>query len=175
MRTKLFWAFLAFMMTALLPAGSFADGDSGEILFHLNSQSSISFTSSQTSFQLTLPGYQSGLTSDVSAVEYQIMANAVGRLEDLVLIRLMSPLEGIAVESRMSQFSKTDGNAHLVSNSSDYMPLSTTDTGLADKVIDEGEGTIIDGTLTLSYRARALRDLEAGNYETTLIVSFADN
>lgn len=174
MRTKLFWAFLAFSITAF-PAGSFAEGDSAELLFHLNSQSSISFTSNQTSFQLTLPGYQNGMTSDPAAVEYQVMANAVGRLEDLVLIRLMSAMDGIAIESRMSQFSKTEGTAHLVSNSSDYVTLSTVDAGLADKVIDEGEGRIIDGSLTLSYRARALRDLEAGNHETTLIVSFADN
>jgi hypothetical protein len=174
MRAKFFWAFLAFSVMAF-PAGTFADGDSAEILFHLNSQSSISFTSSQTSFQLTLPGYQNGMISDSSDVQYQIMANAVGRLEDLVLIRLMSPMDGIAIEGRMGQFSKEAGTAHLVSNSSDYVALSTTDTGLADKVIDEGEGRIIDGSLTLSYRARALRDLEAGNHEATLIVSFADN
>ena len=139
MRTKLFWAFLAFSLTALSP-GSFAEGDSAELLFHLNSQSSISFTSSQTSFQLTLPGYQNGTVSDAAAVEYQVMANAVGRLEDLVLIRLLSDMEGIAIESRMSQFSKTAGTARLVSNSSDYVTLSTVEVGLADKVIDEGEG-----------------------------------
>jgi len=174
MRTKFFWAFLAFSLIAL-PPGSLAEGDSAELLFYLNSQSSISFTSSQTSFQLALPGYQNGMISDPATVDYQVMANAVGRLEDLVLIRLMSPMDGIAIEGRMIQFSKTAGTAHLVSNSSDYVTLSTADAGLADKVIDEGEGRIIDGSLMLSYRARALRDLEAGNHEATLIVSFADN
>jgi len=174
MRTKLFWASLAFSVLTF-SAGPFAEGDSAELLFHLNSQSSISFTSTETSFQLPLPGYQSGMTSDTAAVEYQIMANDVGRLEDLVLIRLMSSMDGIAIESRMSQFSKTAGTAHLVSNSSDYIMLSTVDAGVADKAIDEGDGRIIDGSLTLTYRARALRDLEAGNHEATLIVSFADN
>lgn len=174
MRAKLIWAFLAVCL-AIFPTGLSADGDSAELLFHLNSQSSISFTSSQTSFQLTLPGYRNGLVSDAADVEYQVMANAVGRIEDLVLIRLLSPMDGIALESRMSQFSKISGTARLVSNSSDYTVLTTVDSGVADKVIDEGEGHIIDGSLILSYRARALRDLAAGNHQATLIVSFADN
>jgi len=174
MRTKAVWASFV-LIFVMLSAGSSAKGDSTDLLFHLSAQSSISFTSNQTSFQLTLPGYHQGLTSEPAAIEYQVMANDVGRLSDLVLVRVMSALDGVAIESRMSQFSNVGGTAHLVSNSSEYAVLTTSDVGLADKVVDEGDGRIIDGSLVLSYRARALRDLEAGNHETTVIVSFADN
>ncbi len=99
----------------------------------------------------------------------------VDGLQQVVQRLGLERIHGIAIEGRMSQFSNIAGTAHLVSNSSDYATLSTVDVGVADKVIDVGEGRVIDGTLALSYRARALRDLTAGNRETTLIVSFANN
>ena len=174
MCTKRLWAFLVLVLASFAVLSP-NEGDSADIVFSLNSQSSISFTSSQSSFQLTLPNYQTGTVSPAVTVEYQVMANDVGRLEDLVLARLLTALDGVSLESRMDQFSKTSGTAHLVSNASGYTTLEAQDVGLADKVIDEGDGRIIDGSLTVSYRARAVRALEAGVHETTVIVSFADN
>lgn len=108
-------------------------------------------------------------------VSYTIMANDVGRLQDLILVRVSPEIEGIALETRMASYAKQGGTARLTANSSDFVTISADDRGVADKTVDEGEGKILDGQLTLLYRARALRDLEAGMHEATLIVSFADN
>ncbi len=174
MRTSLIWASTLIICDFLLFRAAFA-GDSADLLLHLNSQGSISFTSSQSSFELTLPSYLEGSTSQPAEVSYSIMANDVGRLEDLVLVRLAPEIEGIALEARMGTFVKQGGTARLVANASDFIALSAQEQGVLDKAIDEGEGRIVDGNLTLLYRARALQDLEAGRHEATLIVSFADN
>ena len=173
MRTKFFLALLFWFY--ILPLIAYADGNAADVVIHFQSQSSISFTANQSSFQITLPDYQQGTASEALEISYSIMANDVGRLEDLVLVRLMAEFDGIALEARMGTFSDHGGTAHLTASSSDFKAMSTTDLGLANKAINSGDGRMIDGDLTLFYRAKALKDLEAGRRDNTLIVSFVDN
>ncbi len=171
MRTNFFLALL-FLFSSV---SAYADGNSADVVIHFQSQSSISFTASQSSFQITLPDYQQGTASEPVEISYSLMANDVGRLEDLVLVRLLSEFDGVALEARMNNFSVHGGTAHLTAASSDFKTLSTSDLGLANKAIDSGDGRMIDGDLTLLYRAKALKDLEAGHHDNTVVVSFADN
>ena len=169
-----FASILAAVITSPL-AVPFAAGQSCDVVVHCQSQSSISFNANQSSFQLTLPDYRQGTTSDAVEISYSLLANDVGRLEDLVVVRLMTEFDGIALEGRMGHFTAHGGTAHLTASSSDFKALSTADLGLANKGADSGNGRMIDGDLTLLYRAKALKDLEAGRHDNTLIVSFVDN
>ena len=91
------------------------------------------------------------------------------------MVRLLSEFEGIALEARMGAFSAQNGTAHLTPSFSDFRTLTTSDLGLADKAVDREDGRMIRGDFTLLYRAKALKDLQAGRYDNVLVVSFADN
>jgi hypothetical protein len=74
----------------------------------------------------------------------------------------------------MGSFNKQSGNARLVPAGTDFVPLTSADTGLANKVIDDGDGRILDGTAPITYSAVATEDLTAGQHFAIITVSFVD-
>ncbi len=167
-------AILAGTLFALTPR-VLAEGEGVDVLLHFNSQSAVSFTSSQSSFDLTLPDFSAGSISPTAEVGYSIIANDVGRIQDVVMAHLDVPIDGIALEVRLGSFSSNGEQSHLVSPGSGFVTLNTFDQGVADKVTDAGDGKIVDGNLTLQYRARLTQELPAGPHEATVTVTFVDN
>ena len=175
MRAKIIWAFLFGVLFQFYCRPVAADGEGVDVTLHLSSQSAISFTSSQSSFDLTLSAFTTGSASETAQISYSVTANDVGRIQDVVMVRMDVLMDGIALESRLDSFSSRGGNAHLVSRGSGFSTLNTFDQGVADKVTDQGDGKIVDGDMILSYRARATADLAAGQHEATVTVTFIDN
>ncbi len=175
MRAKFFLAFLAWAVCQFYCRPAAADGDGVDVVLHLSSQSAITFTSSQSSFNLTLSDFAAGSVSDTAQIAYSVTANDVGRIQDNVMVRMDVLMDGIALETRMDSFSSRGTQAHLVSKGSGFVTLNTFDQGVADKVTDQGDGKIVDGDMILSYHARAMADLAAGQHEATVTVTFVDN
>src|ERR1041385_6355500 len=113
MRKFTSFVLVAAALLTLIPR-VFADGT--DVVVHLQSQSSITFTANQSSFQLTLPFFSQGATSDPVEITYTIMANNVGRLDDVILAHLGLEFDGIALEARMGTFTQRTGNAHLTAS-----------------------------------------------------------
>jgi len=175
MRAKSFLAFLLLVFSTFVCRPAAAEGEGVDVVLHLSSQSAITFTSAQSSFNLTLADFSNGSISDTAQIAYSITANDVGRIQDNVMVRMDVLMDGIALEARMDSFSARGNEAHLVSKGSGFVTLNTFDQGVADKVTDQGDGKIVDGDMILSYRARAAADLAAGQHEATVMVTFVDN
>jgi hypothetical protein len=96
-------------------------------------------------------------------------------MTDLVMARVDQDLPGIVFQAQMGPYAKKSGDASLTPSGPGYVNLTTVDKGLADKAVDSGGGTTIDGTTSITYRASASEDLRAGQQMATILVTFADN
>lgn len=142
------------------------------ISLQIVSQPSLVFMTDQSSFTLFFSNFTSGSVTNIMDVNYNIMANDVTRINDVVLARLDAVFPDIALEAQFGSYVKRGGNAHLTASSPGPVTVTTQDVGLAHKVVEEGDGKLLDGTLTIRYQARALQNLAAGQYFGTLTVSF---
>lgn len=166
---------IVFLLFFLAVPGFFSYGEGVSVVLHIDAERSLNFTSDQLSFNFTFPDFQKGSATNTAQATYTFSANDAGRMQSLVLARVDQDLPGIRFEAQMGSFSKTSGTAHLVSANPGFVPLTTSDIGLADKVIDEGDGRILDGTAPITYRAVATEDLTAGQHFAVITVSFVDN
>lgn len=167
--------YLLVFLLGLFPAVPFSYGEGVDIVLHINAERSLNFTSDQLSFNFTFPDFRNGSVTNTAQATYTFSANDAGRMQNLVLARVDQELTGVRFEAQMGPFTKTSGNAHLVPSHSGFVSLTTADTGLADKVIDEGDGLVLDGTASITYRAVATQDLTAGQRYAVITVSFVDN
>ncbi len=166
---------LAFLLISFLSGITMSYGEGISVVLHIDAERSLNFTSDQLSFNFIFPDFQTGSVTNAAQATYAFSANDAGRMQNLVLARVDQELPGIRFEAQMGTFNKLSGNAHLVPIDPGFVPLTTSDTGLADKVIDEGDGRILDGTAPITYRAVATQDLTAGQQFAVITVSFVDN
>ena len=145
-----------------------------QIQLEIQAESVIDFSSDRSSFTLNFSHFRSGSLTDAVSVNYSVVANDVARTDHVVLARLDDLFPGITFEAEFGAYVKRGGNAHLVASQSGWVSVTQQDTGLADKVIDEGEGKMLDGTFGITYQAKAIEDLEAGQHLRTLTVTFTD-
>ena len=147
---------------------------SGSVQLQIVSASSIDFTADQSSFTLNFSDFKSGSTTNTAEVNYSVLANNVVRSDDVVLARLDEPFPGIAFQAQFGSYAKKGGNSHLVESQSGFVAIGSDDIGLADKVLDEGDGKMLDGSFVIRYQAKALEDQAAGEHSRTLTVTVAD-
>lgn len=163
------------LFAALFCCGRLLFAEGVNVVLHINAERSISFTADQSSLNLTFLSFRKGATTDTAQVTYTLSGNDVNRMQDLILVRMDAEIPGINLQVQAGPYSKRAGNASLVPSKSGFVNLSTTDTGLANKTIDGSDGKILDGTLTMSYRAELTEDQTAGQRIVIVTVSFVDN
>ncbi len=151
------------------------EAEGTDILLHVNSQRFLNFTSDQSSLYFTFPNFRNGSVTNEVLVNYTLSGNDVSRMQDLLLARLDLEEAGLEFQARMSGYSKTGGNATLTSKGSDFIKLTTQDTGLADKTINAEDGKILEGTASVIYRVVLRADQAAGQHYAVIVVTFADN
>lgn len=147
---------------------------SREVQLQIESQTAIDFTTDQSSFSLSFTAVTSGSGTNTVDVTYTIMANDVVRVDDVVLARLDDLFPDIHFQGKFGSYSKKGGNASLVASQAGFVTITTSDTSLVDKVVDDGDGKLIDGSFIITYQAKAIQDLAAGEHVRTLTVTFAD-
>ena len=155
----------------LFASATFAE----DVLLQIEVQNSLNYTSDQSTFELTFPDFTKGSVTNTVSVHYSLMANDVGRMQGVISGHLEAPFPGIDFQARVCPYSRRSGNASLVPASSGFVGVTTDDTGWANKVVDEGDGKLIDGSLVIDYRAVATEDQPAGQQTGMLTVSFVDN
>ncbi len=154
--------------------GSWGYSQGTEVQLEIASNPSINFTADRSSFALNFPNFTQGSVTNLVEVNYSVTANNVIRTKDVVLAKLDEAFPNIALEAQFDSYNKLGGDAHLVPTHNGFVALTTQDVGLADKVKDEGNGTMLDGTFVIRYQAEALEDQPAGQHIRTLTVVFAD-
>jgi len=145
-----------------------------EVQLEILSEPSINFTADLSSFTLNFSGFERGATTNTADMTCTIKANNVVRTEGVVLAKLDDLFPNIALQAQLDSYTKNGGDAHLVATSNGFVSVTTQEVGLADKVVDEGSGKILDGTFVIHYQAKALEDQAAGEHIRTLTVIFAD-
>ena len=125
---------------ALLLGGSNLYPQGTSVQLQINSQPAIDFTADQTSFTLTFSDFKKGSTTNTVDVTYSIMANDVVRLDGVILGKLDDLFPSIDFQVDFGSYTKKGGNAHLVESASGFVTMTTSDTPLANKVIENGGG-----------------------------------
>ncbi len=162
------------LFLSLWLGGSWGYSQGTPIQLEVLSDPFIDFTSNRSSFTLNFSKFTRGVTTNTTDVTYTIKANNVVRTEGVVLAKLDDLFPNIALQAQLDSYTKNGGDAHLVATSNGFISVTTQEAGLANKVVDEGSGKILDGTFMIHYQAKALEDLAAGEHIRTLTVIFAD-
>ena len=137
------------------------------------SERCIDFTADRSSFTLTFSSFTAGSVTNSVDVTYSVMSNDVVRSNGVVTARLSDVFPGIDLLAQFGSYTKKAGNASLTAANSGFVTVPATDTGLADKVVDSGNGRLMDGSFVVRYQAKALQDQAAGGQLRTLTVTFA--
>ena len=154
--------------------GSWGYPQSAQVPLEIAASTSIDFTADRSSFALNFPNFTKGSVTNLVEVHYSVIANDVVRTEGVVLAKLDEAFPNISLQTQFDSYNKRDGNAHLAPAQNEFVTLTTQDVGLANKIVDEGNGKMLDGTFIIRYRAEALEDQVAGQHLRTLTVIFAD-
>lgn len=145
------------------------------MVLEIDAQGSMNMTTQDASLNFTFSDYKTGSTTETIPVNYTLIGNDVGRLQDVVVLKMDQVLSGMDFQSRFDSYTNNTGNASLVAAQGGFVTLGTTDIGIADKQTLSGDGKILDGVMVLSYRAVATEDLAAGDHIAAVTVMFVDN
>lgn len=146
-----------------------------DVLLQIEIQPALNYGSDHSTLDLIFPDFTNGAVTNAISVNYSLMANDVGRTQGVISGHLEQLIPGIDFQANVGSYSKQSGNASLVPASAGFVVVTTDETGLADKVVDEGDGKLVDGTLTITYRAVITGDQPAGQQTGMYTVSFVDN
>ncbi len=139
------------------------------IQLQIISQTAGSFTANESSFTLAFPDFKKNAVTNSVSVGYSIQGNEVLRTDDVVMARLDAPFDNIAFEALFVSYTPINGDATLVPSQADFVTIGTNDVGIARK----NGGKMLDGSFSVTYRAKALEDQPAGEEVRTLTVTFA--
>lgn len=161
----------AFFAVLLFDSSTFAE----DVLLQIEIQPALNYGSDHSTLDLIFPDFTNGAVTNTISVNYSLMANDVGRTQGVISGHLEQLLPGIDFQANVGSYSKLSGNASLVPAASGFVVVTTEETGFADKVVDEGDGKLVDGTLMITYRAVITGDQPAGQQTGMFTVSFVDN
>ena len=164
---------VVFLLMLLLGA-SIPEGNGVIVTFEIDSQSSINFTTNPPSFTLNFSDFRKNSVTNTVNVSYIVSANDVTRLDGVLLGRLDDLFPDISFEADFGSYVKTGGNARLVEAEPGYETVTAQNVGIANKVVDAGDGKLIEGQFDINYRARALDDLVAGSHYRVLTLTFTE-
>ena len=135
----------------------------------------LSITDSMGSFTLSFPDFLNGTTSATQSVTYRVRANNMpgGELSGAVSARLDQLFEGIDLQADVNTYQNlgTPSYALLQEAQSGYWTVQTAQTALANKTA----GVLLNGTLTVTWRARLTADAVAGQRSRFLVVTLRDS
>lgn len=136
----------------------------------------LSIEASASNFTLALNDFVSGSESDSQTIQYTVKSNKNLAAQGAVLIKakLDSNFQDLDLSADVGAYTKQGGNASLTEAASGNVKILATDTNLAKKVTDSGNGRIIRGVLPITYKAKATADLSAGQQVRTLTLTFTD-
>ncbi len=136
----------------------------------------LSINADVSGFTLTLNDFVKNSVSDKQTIQYTVKSNfnraAAGAT--VVKAKLATLFQSIDLLAKTGTYVKQGGNASLTASSSSQVKILTTDTGLAKKVLDSGNGQILSGTFPIEYQAVAQADLGSGTQTAALTITFSD-
>lgn len=166
---------VVFLCALAAPAGT-----ASALILTLESPPVLGLSDETGSFTLSFPGFLQGTVSGTQSVTYRIEANnmTAGTIQGAVSARLQETASGIDLEADVAGYQNLGNSnfAMLQESQSGYRVISTDQTSLADKTPGNGAGNdkMLDGNLTLTWRARLTADAPAGQQSRLLVVTIRE-
>ncbi|MBI4972083.1 MAG: hypothetical protein HZC17_09700 [Candidatus Omnitrophica bacterium] len=128
---------------------------------------------------LSFDGFSPGSETNVGVVNYTIQSNtmATGTVADALSARLSGPFTDIEFKASAGSFTNagTPDFSSLQSTSAGFITIGIADVALASKQPGTGDGDVLlDGTITVNYKAVLSTDHAAGIENQSLIVTLKD-
>lgn len=125
-------------------------------------------------FTLTFDRHIAGSESDTKTVNYYVEANNISRISGILQAAVDVDNPDVVVKADVGTFRKEGGSASLVEANGGFIPLSKSPTDLANRTVDEGDGKVTRGTISVTYQAEAKKDLQYKQITPKVSVSIFD-
>ena len=174
-RAPIAWIAAAALLCGLAGSGATA----WALILTLDAPPVLSISDEASSFTLTFPGFLRGTVSDAHTVVYRIQANnlVAGGAPAAVSARMEEAIEGVDLEADISGYQNLGGGnfARLEEAQPGYKAVGTDQAALVSKTPGSGGGdAMLDGTLTVTWRARLTQDAPAGQQMRFLRVTLRE-
>jgi len=132
----------------------------------------LNISADTSNFMLTFSDYVTGSESDTQTVNYTVKANKMTKASGVISGALGTLFTGVDLKADVGVYTKAGGTASLVESEAGYITIGDSATDLADRQVDAGSGLNTRGSLPITYKAVATADLDAGDQQQTLTISF---
>lgn len=139
----------------------------------------LSISDDSGDFSLSFERGDQGAASSTHVVNYRVNGNGLpaSSLEGVVTARLAGTAEGIDLQADVGRFTNhgTPGNIELREHSGGFQTVGTVPIALADKEATSGtQARVLNGSIPVTWKAVATKDLPAGQHPVTLTVTLKD-
>ena len=140
----------------------------------------LSISDDTGDFSLTFDRGSRGAGSSTQVVNYKVFGNGLpsSALDGVVTAKINNPLQGIELQADVGGFTNqgTPGNIELHEHVGGFQEVSVQPVPLADKAATTGtQAKVLNGTLPVTWKATAVKDLPAGQYPVVLTVTLRDS
>ena len=139
----------------------------------------LSITDTVGDFTLTFTDYVAGTDSNTQVVSYTVKANnvALAATTGIVSAKVSALITGIDLKGDVGTITNdgTSGNILLTESASGFTTMTTSAQDMADKGVTSGpQGSILNGTVPISWKGTTTADVGSGTNNTTLTVTVKD-
>lgn len=132
--------------------------------------------SDRQNLTLSFSGYDSGSETNAQQVVYTVTGNGMSQSEGApaIIAQLDNEFPDIEFMVQVGPFIRDGGNTELHPSSSGFVAVDTSTTALANKANSTGDGKLLRGRITMTYKAVAQSTLSSGEYSRQLIITLTD-
>lgn len=143
-------------------------------------QPAISITDDTGDFPLTLDRGEAGTHSDTRVVNYRVHGNNLptGAMDGVLSARISGGPEGISIQADVGGFTNqgSAGNIELQEHTPGFQEVSVEPVLLADKEANpNSQAKALNGSIPVTWRATATKDLPAGGQPVVVTVTLKDS
>ena len=137
----------------------------------------LSISADTTNFTLSFPGYVvAGSETDTKTVTYTVQSNNMRQIDGATAIN--ANLDALLPHSidflaDVGAYTKTSGNTELAESASGFVKMVVANTAIAKKANTPAtsDGKILNGTIPITYKAKANGEVPTGSYGNQLFVT----